>query len=104
MLSDKSAMANYMNSSVQDNRNLKTCPVVMMKIIKLYPKLRYKVVRHYGELFYEMMSEEETMKKAIVHCRSKEHMLKNQRDIDAYIRDNMNVKMPVDGPLWRIYV
>lgn len=61
MLSDKSAMANYMNSSVQDARNLETCPIVMKKIIKLYPKLRYKVVRYYGELFYEMMSEEETL-------------------------------------------
>lgn len=51
-----------------------------------------------------MMSEEETIRKCIIYCKDDDHMLKNQRDIDAYIRDNMNVKMPMDGPLWRIYV
>jgi NRPS condensation-like uncharacterized protein len=30
-------------------------------------------------------------------------VLKCQADIDEYIRDNMNVKLPLDGPLCRVY-
>mgnify|MGYP006125495607 CR=1 FL=1 len=31
-------------------------------------------------------------------------MLKNKNEIDMFVRDNMNVKMPLDGPLWRLYI
>ena len=50
------------------------------------------------------MSREETVKKAFVYPKSPEHELKCQKDIDDYVRDNMNQKVPLDGPLWRIYM
>ena len=51
-----------------------------------------------------MMSIEETMQKCFLKPKSPKKTLKNQKDIDMYIRDNMNVKMPLDGPLWRLYI
>ena len=50
------------------------------------------------------MSREETIKKAFLKPTSPDKVLRNQRDIDAYIRDNMNIKNPLDGPLWRLYI
>ena len=77
MMSDASAMANYMNFSIQDARNLSTAPIVFRRIIGLYPKLRYKVVRLGGDLFYTMMSEEETIQKALIYVPSEEKMLRS---------------------------
>ena len=68
------------------------------------PKLRYKIKEICGDYYYEMMSVEETMQKCFLEPKSPEKVLKNQKDIDMYIRDNMNVKMPLDGPLWRCYI
>ena len=81
-MADKSALGNYMNSSVQDSRNVATGPIVFRKVVKYYPKLRYKIVRVGGDLFYTMMSEEETIQKALIYVKSDEHKLQNQRDID----------------------
>ena len=68
------------------------------------PKLRYKVKEICGDYYYEKMSVEETMQKAFLKPETPEKMLKNKNDIDMFVRDNMNVKMPMDGPLWRLYI
>ena len=31
-------------------------------------------------------------------------MLKTKDDIDKFCQDNINIKLPNDGPLWRIYM
>ena len=72
LMSDKFAMANYMNASIQDARCLTAAPIVCRRVIKLYPKLRYKIVRFGGDLFYKEMSVEETIQKALIYCKSEE--------------------------------
>ena len=56
-----------------------------------------------GDYYYEEMSIEETCKKALLRPESPDKILKSQAEIDEYIRDNMNEKMPLDGPLVRVY-
>lgn len=73
------------------------------KLFEIIPKLTYKVKEIGGDYYYEKMSREETMEKAFIRPASEDKMLRSQKDIDAYIRDNMNVKFPTDGPLWRVY-
>lgn len=34
---------------------------------------------------------------------SEDKKLRSQKDIDMYIRDNMGLRVPLDGPLWRVY-
>lgn len=48
------------------------------------------------------MSVEETWDKALIV--NEDGMLKNQDDINKYIQENINIKMPLDGPLWRLYM
>lgn len=67
------------------------------------PKFRYKIKEIAGDYYYEEMSHEETVKKAFLRPESPDKVLRNQHDIDQYIRDNMNIKCPLDGPLWRLY-
>ena len=67
------------------------------------PKFRYKIKEIAGDYYYEEMSNEETAKKAFLKPSSPDKVLRNQHDIDQYIRDNMNIKNPLDGPLWRLY-
>jgi hypothetical protein len=67
------------------------------------PKFRYKIKEVAGDYYYEMMSLEETYKKIFLRPESPDKVLKNQKEIDQYIRDNCNEKIPLDGPLCRIY-
>lgn len=47
---------------------------------------------------------EEACDKIFLRAESDDKVLRNQADIDAYMRDNLNTKMPLDGPMVRIYV
>lgn len=103
-LSSTKAHVNYMNVTVQDKPTTKCAEAKWAEMLDLYPKMRYKVKEICGDYYYEMMSKEETLKKAYIYPKSPEHELKCQKDIDAYIRDNMNKKVKLDGPLWRLYM
>ncbi len=35
---------------------------------------------------------------------NQEKTLKTKDDIDKFCQDNINLKLPNDGPLWRIYM
>lgn len=72
-------------------------------MIRDMPKFRYKIKEIFGDYYYELMTPEEAMEKIFITVGSKDREIKNQQDIDDYIRDNMNVKVPLDGPLIRIY-
>lgn len=74
------------------------------ELFRVQPKMRYKIKEIMGDYYYEMMSVEETISKVFLTPETSDHVIKNQHEIDQYIRDNMNIKMPLDGPLWRVYV
>ena len=73
------------------------------ELIKFYPKFRYKLKYIAGDLYYEEMSFEEACDKIFIKAESPEKLIKCQNDFDLYVRDNMNEKMPLDGPLVRLY-
>ena len=56
-----------------------------------------------GDYYYEEMTYEEAVEKIFLKPLPEDKKVRCQRDIDNYIRDNMNEKMPLDGPLVRIY-
>jgi hypothetical protein len=66
--------------------------------------MRYKVKEIFGDYYYEEMTPEETFKKVFLYPESDDKILRCQADIDEYIRDNINTKLPLDGPLYRVYV
>jgi len=69
-----------------------------------FPKLRNKVVNVCGDLYYKQMSEEETFEKAFKWENDDDAKLcKDFTDIDEYVEDNINQKLPLDGPQWRCY-
>jgi len=88
---------------MQDEECQDTCFERFTAAIKMYPKLRYKIKEIYGDYYYEMMTVEETMQKAFYKPRTMEKELRSQNDINMYIRDNLNQKLPLDGPQWMIY-
>ena len=103
-LSSTKAHVNYMNVSLQDKDSRDAGLQNFRRLCTKMPKLRYKIKVICGDYYYEEMSVEETMQKAVIRVQSPEAMLKNKNDIDMFVRDNMNVKMPLDGPLWRVYM
>lgn len=103
-ISSKESFTNYINCSLQDVECADAAFYKFQKLFDLMPKFQYKVKEIGGDYYYEKMSREETVKKAFLKPASPDKLLRNQRDIDMYIRDNMNLKCPLDGPLWRLYV
>ena len=84
---------NYMNVSVQDKPTKETAFTKWSTCIDKYPKMAYKVKEICGDYYYEKMSKEETIKKAFLYAKDAYHELKCQKDIDGYVRDNMNTKV-----------
>ena len=106
-LSSTKAHVNYMNVSLQDVDSQDAGRKNFMKLAKKMPKLRYKIKEICGDYYYEEMSIEETMEKALMKTVNRDDpasLLKNKNDIDMFVRDNMNLKLPLDGPLWRVYM
>jgi hypothetical protein len=50
------------------------------------------------------MSAEEAEEKILIFPADDSKVLHGQDEVDEYIRDNMNEKMPLDGPMLRLYV
>jgi hypothetical protein len=92
-LSSTKAHVNYMNVSVQDKSTKQAAFDKWSSCIDTYPKMSYKVKEICGDYYYEKMSKEETIKKAMIYAKDKKHELKCQKDIDGYVRDNMNTKV-----------
>ena len=71
------------------------------KIIKRFEKSRYKIEYFCGDLYYKKMSIQETLEKAYKWLDEKEG-LKNMSEVDCWVEDNINMKLPLDGPQWRL--
>jgi hypothetical protein len=57
----------------------------------------------FGDLFYEEISLEESRAKGYYVEPANKRMLTCKRDIEMFIEDNMNTKLPLDGPQWRAW-
>lgn len=87
-----------------DKGDIEAIELSFKKAVSDFPKMRYKVKEIFGDYYYEEMSVEETIQKVLLYPEADDKILRSQADINAYIRDNLNVKMPLDGPLFRVYV
>ena len=87
-----------------DKGDIEAIELCFKKAVSDFPKMRYKVKEIFGDYYYEEMSVEETIQKVLLYPEGDDKILRCQADINAYIRDNLNVKMPLDGPLFRVYV
>ena len=70
--------------------------------MKKFPKFRYKVVNKFGDLYYEEMPFDTAFERACSFVTDPNYLLKDQNEIDHYMRDNINKKLPLDGPQWRM--
>lgn len=101
-LSNTKAHVNYINISLYDNETEEAAVRNFKKLFELMPKFQYKVKEIAGDYYYEKMSVEETFAKAFPKIKNG-GILNSREDIDAFSRDNLNTKMPLDGPQWRMY-
>jgi len=66
-------------------------------MVDKYPKLRYRLTPILGDLYYEEMPLIETLEKAFIWWDSCDRLASLQ-ELDFWIEDNLNVKLPYDGP------
>lgn len=65
-------------------------------MIGYLPKMRSRIVTIAGDYYYERMSMDETLEKGLVELP--EGLIKTPADIDLFLQDNLNTKLPLDGP------
>ena len=80
------------------------------KIMKFMPKMTQHFVEFGGEYYYKQLHQDPekarqiTFARGIVYNTDPSLILETEEDIDNWAQDNLNQKMPLDGPMWRIYV
>ena len=70
----------------------------------MFKKFRYKVKFIFGDPYYEEMSIDEAISRIFVTAPTPDKILHSMADIDMYQEDNLNKKLPNDGPLSRFYI
>ena len=58
----------------------------------------------FGDYYYKEMELKEALDKAIIINTDPAREPKSWRDIDRIIQEGINVKMPLDGPLWQFEI
>ena len=103
MIGTNKVIVNYMNCTGYD---IECDPEIVKRkfeaAFKVMPKFRYKLVEFAGDYYYQEMSVQEAISKGFVV--GDQNNLKSQQDIDRFAQDNLNEKLPLDGPLWRCYL
>lgn len=103
-ISSEECPVNFMNHSKYDEDYEEVFRERMLMLIKMHPKFRYRVKMIAGDYYYEEMSLGETLNRIYTSPATEDHVLRSQADIDNYIADNIGKKMPLDGPLVRLYL
>ena len=66
-----------------------------------HEKFTYKIVEKFGDLYYEKMDVDEALDKACLFIDESDKTPKTYHEVDCFIRDNINKKVPLDGPQYR---
>ena len=66
------------------------------KLIKRFEKSRYRIVSFCGDFYYKEMSVKETLEKGYKWLDEGEK-LNNMAEMDCWVEDNVNMKLPFDG-------
>ena len=80
------------------------------KLMKFMPKYSQCFEVFAGEYYYKYLDSDKEKAKEIAFERGIEinrdenTWLRTEEDIDNWAQDNLNKKMPLDGPMWRLYV
>ena len=82
--------------------DLETLLFNLEKVFKLLPKFAYQVEEVCGDYYYKQTSMDEAVSKAVYFNEDPNTLLHTSDDLLHFVQDNINKKLPLDGPLWRI--
>lgn len=102
--SSEKSICNFAVMSFYDNDDIECMREKLAYSVRTFKKFRYKIKFIYGDPYYEEMSVEEALSKVFLPSPAPEKILRNQTDMEMYLEDNLNTKMPNDGPLIRFYL
>ena len=77
--------------------------------MKFMPKFTQHIVEFGGEYYYKYLDEDPekaqaiAFEKGLVWNKDPELQLETEEDIDNWAQDNVNQKMPFDGPMWNVF-
>ena len=66
--------------------------------IETFEKYSYRVVMKYGDIYYKKMTKQEAFEKGVHIIKDPKLICRNRRDIEMWVEDNLNQKLPLDGP------
>jgi len=66
--------------------------------------MRCCITEFAGDYYYKEMHIDEALRKAVTIISDPQMLPTKMRDLDHIVQDNLNVKMPLDGPLWSFNV
>jgi hypothetical protein len=100
LMSRKVAFANVMCvAQMKTSVSRETLIFNYQRAIKQLKKLSYCLENRFGDYYYKELPYDEVVENCFVEVKG----LSCQEDIDRFVQDNINVKLPKDGPLWITY-
>ena len=78
------------------------CARMYRNTMKRFPKFLNKVETKGGDLYYKKMDFEDAFNKGFKYLEGDE-AITNQHDMDLFVQDNIGIKVPLDGPQWRVW-
>ena len=103
-VSSSKSHLNFMSVNAYDkDLTIETFLYNIDRLIKVCPKISYKVVECGGDYYYQALPMKEALKMALVEIKDPDRLLYTHEDISNYVQDNMNMKMPMDGPQWQLH-
>lgn len=102
--SNDKSICNYAIVNFYDTDEVELMRQKLAYCIRTYKKARYSIKFIFGDPYYEEMSVEDALDRVFVPSPTPEKVLRNQTDIEMYLEDNLNKKLPNDGPLVRFYL
>jgi len=85
-ISDSKSLVNAMNCHCFERKfDIETSMPLLEKCMSYQERWRYKLVEIAGDYYFDVMSTEETVKKAVVVMDDEKTRLKNMDEINAFI-------------------
>jgi len=73
-------------------------------MVPRWEKFTYKVTMVFGDIYYEKIPADTAIERCFKVIQGTKYECKTKQDLEMFVEDNLNVKIPLDGPQWRAFV
>jgi hypothetical protein len=99
-MGDDNIRVNFISFTILDKMDFKMVRSRIEKFMREKPKLRYKIVKIWGDYYWADTKVEDSIDYVLQQIPNE---CKNERDIEQLVNEDLNHEMPLNRPQWRMW-